>query len=230
MQLDRSKEWGFFINPNDFSIHELKGEIANESFIILRKRMFEEGVGKILIRSFYGIILNEKFVYLTKKELSERIAVQCAKFIIKNSKLPPRVTIEKQPKENKPVDLVYTFSYYDTFNLRITETMLDGKDPKTIIERIIAKSNKNLYEAETEKIWRLEYAPHGRELCKKCKRQIKKGEIRLGEPFHTIDYLTYKWYHSKCLNLSKMEKDYVTGIENLKDEDKRRIEKKLKNS
>ena len=81
---------------------------------------------------------------------------------------------------------------------------------------------------EIEKIWKIEYAPNGRSLCKKCKRQIKEKEIRLGEPFYIDEQLTFHWNHLNCSDLSKLKRDMVIGLDDLEELDKKRIEKKLK--
>lgn len=227
-QLNQKKEWGFFINPNNFQIGELKGEIPNGYIIILRKKEFEDSIGKSVIRSLYGLISKDKVSYLSKKQLSLKLSENCAQFILKNNKLPPKVSIEKKSKDKKPIELAFGFSKYDIFHLKITAEMLNGKDPKTILEKIIESSSKNLYKMETEKIWKIEYAPNGRSLCKKCKRQIKEKEIRLGEPFYSDEQLIFHWNHLHCVNLSKLKRNMVTGLDDLEEADKGRIEKKLK--
>ena len=226
--LNRKKEWGFFINPNNFQIGELKGDIPNGYFIILRKREFEDSIGKIVIRNLYGLISKDQVNYLSKKEVSSRLSDRCAQFILKTNKLPPKVSIEKKPKEKKPIELAFGLSKYDIFHLKITGEMLDKKDPKTVLEKIVESSSKNLYEMEIEKIWKIEYAPNGRSLCKKCKRQIKNKEIRLGEPFYSDEHLTFHWNHLNCVNLQKLNRNIVTGMDNLEEADRRRIEKKLR--
>ncbi|MFW9851598.1 MAG: PARP-type zinc finger-containing protein [Candidatus Thorarchaeota archaeon] len=227
-QLNRKKEWGFFINPNNFQIGELKGEIPNGYFIILRRREFEDSIGKSVIRNLYGLISKDNVNYLSKKEMALRLSERCAQFILKNNKLPPKVSIEKKPKEKKPIELAFGFSKYDVFHLKIAEEMLNGKNPKTVLEKIIESTSKNLYEMEMEKIWKIEYAPNGRSLCKKCKRQIKEKEIRLGEPYYSDENLIFQWNHLNCINLSKLNRNMVTGLDDIDETDKRRIEKKLK--
>ncbi len=227
-QLNPKKEWGFFINPNNFQIGELKGEIPNGYFIILRIRSFEDSIGKTVIRNHYGLVSKDQMNYLSKKQLSSRLSESCAKFILKNNKLPPKVSIEKKPKEKKSIELAFSFSQYDIFHLKITEEMLNGKNPKNTLEHIIESSSRNLYEIEKEKIWKIEYAPNGRSLCKKCKRQIKEREIRLGEPIYSDEHLSFQWNHLNCINLSKLKRSMVTGLDNLEEADKKRIEKKLK--
>lgn len=227
-QLDRKKEWGFFINPNNFQIGELKGDIPNGYFVILRRRDFEDSIGKTVIRNLYGTISKNQVSYISKKQLSSALSQKCAQFILKNDKLPPKVSIEKKPKEKKPIELAFNFSKYDIFHLKITGEMLDGKNPKATLDKIIESSSKNLYETEIEKIWKIEYAPNGRSLCKKCKRQIKTKEIRLGEPFYIDENLIFHWNHLNCINLSKLNRNMVTGLDDLEEVDRNRIEKKLK--
>ena len=227
IKLSKPNEWGYFINPETLEIQELAGEIQNDSLVIIYKREYRSDLSRSLIRILYAQVSKNMLVYQSKKDLSKRLAKLCSKYMIEKNTMPPKVTIAKEMKEDKPVELVYSFRKNEIFQFQVTNELLNGKNPKEYIERLIDVSDKDFYKIKEEKRWKVEYAPNGRALCKKCKRQIKSKEIRFGELQVVEDLMSQQFYHLKCIDWNKLKKDNVYGIDDLKEEDIKRISKKI---
>jgi len=90
------------------------------------------------------------------------------------------------------------------------------------------EKNRNLFYKKKEMRWRVEYAKSSRATCRKCNKIIDKNTLRIGEPSYYQEHLSYKWYHEDCVDLSKFKEEMLSGLVEIKQHDRRRIEKKLK--
>ena len=228
IKLSKPSEWGFFINPETFEIYELVGEIPNNSLVIINKKEYRNELGRNIILTNYALVSRNKLDYLSKKDMEKRLAKYCSTYILEKKSIPPRVTILKKLVDNKPVELVFVFRKNQNFTLKISEELLEGKNPKRIIEEIVTSSDEEYYKVNEEERWKVEYAPNSRALCKRCKKQIKSKEIRLCEIQTIEDILKKRYYHFRCFEWAKVNRNLVFGIESLKEIDQNQINKKLK--
>lgn len=226
IKLSQPKEWGSFINPVTLQKGELKGEIPEKSLVIIKKKEFREEIDKVVILTNYCVIQDNKLLNLPKKEFTIKLAKRCAEFIVKNKILPPNTSILKITSSDKPIQLSYTHSKQEIFELILTTSMFPEQDMNQIIVEIMNTTKKDVSE-EREKKWKIEYSPHGRIPCKKCKKQIRTNDIRIGESYYKDEELNFYWYHIYCFNLSTIKDTNIEGLDDLKEEDKKKIAKKL---
>jgi hypothetical protein len=104
---------------------------------------------------------------------------------------------------------------------------LAGENPKQFIEKIIAVSDNLFSKKESSKQWRIGYAPHGRNLCKKCKRQIRVKELNLREMKDEENLSTPEFYHYSCFPFTKYDQFSIHGIKSLSEEDQRKVRKRI---
>ena len=69
----------------------------------------------------------------------------------------------------------------------------------------------------------IEYAKSSRSKCRSCSSKIEKDTVRVGEPYYYEDHLNYKWHHEKCVFWKIIDKNQVTGIDELEEDDRERI-------
>ncbi|MBY9001348.1 MAG: hypothetical protein KGD64_10560 [Candidatus Heimdallarchaeota archaeon] len=136
--------------------------------------------------------------------------------------------IEPELKYMKPAKLAFFVGNYDVFHLKIDVDLLGGKNPKEVLDIFIKNIGKSLFTSKRENRLKIEYARSGRAKCKKCNETIEKEFIRLGAPFYYQDHLSFRWFHENCIDLTKYDKDMLAGLEVLSENDRKRIEKKLK--
>jgi hypothetical protein len=228
IKLKKPHEWGHFIDPESLEIKELIGEIPNNSLVIFRIREFKAELGRNVIITRYANISKNTLVYLIKRDFIKKLRKQIVQYMLNKNKIPPKVTFAKEITEKAPIELVYSFSSTMFFQMKITENDLDGKNPKEFFEKLITASDKDFFETKKDKRWKIEYAPNGRALCKKCRRQIKEKEVRLGE-FQTFEnQLIQQFYHFKCVDWSKQKEHLINGINDLTELDKQKLMRKLK--
>jgi hypothetical protein len=148
--------------------------------------------------------------------------------MLNKNKIPPKITFTKKLVESKPVELSYNFSSGIVFQMKFTEKSLEGKNPKEFFEKLISSSDRDFFKTNEERRWKIEYAPNGRSICKKCKRQIREKEIRLGELQRAENILTQKFYHFKCFDWSKQKGILIQGINDLSELDQQKTKKRIK--
>ena len=227
ISLKKDEEWGFYVNPSSFQIFNIKEVIPEKSFVILKSREFLDEINRTIIRNTYGIVKNEKFEKMDKRDLSELISDACAKYILKHRNLPLNCKISPDLKFTKPAILALYVGTYDVLHLKISAEHLNGSNPKEILDPIIKKSSKSIFISKKEDRWKIEYARSGRSECRKCQSNIDKNAVRLGEPSYYQEHLSFKWYHEDCIDWSKFKKDQISGMEVLKESDRSRIQRKL---
>lgn len=230
IRLSKPNEWGTFINPETLEIKEIVGEIPEKSIVIIRKKEYRSDLSRSVVNTHYATVSKNSLVYLSKRDVAKRLAKQCAQFMLKTGKIPQKITITRKIVENKPVELIYSFSTNEVFQLYITEELLEGKNPKNFIETLIASSDRDFLKtiSEEEKHWKVTYAPDGRALCKKCKRQIKTKEIRIRKMPREEEPSRQEFYHFNCFAFSKIDPNKIHCINDLSEEDQKKIRKKLK--
>ncbi|MBY9000361.1 MAG: hypothetical protein KGD64_05570 [Candidatus Heimdallarchaeota archaeon] len=225
--LKSDEQWGFYINPASFQIFAIKEVVPEKSFVLIKNREFLQEINRTIIRNTYGIVKNEKLEKMDKKDISELISEACAKYILKHHDLPPSCKVSSDLRYTKPAVLALYVGNYDVFHLKITVDYLNGKNPKEVLDPIIAKGPKSIFIAKKEERWKVEYAKSGQAECRKCETKIEKNAVRLGEPSYYQEHLTFKWFHENCIDWTKFKIDQIAGLEVLKDSDKSRIQKKL---
>jgi len=228
IKLSRPNEWGCFIDPVTLDIKELKGEIPQKTLVIIRKREYKPEISRALISTIYAITSKSGLIYLTKRDFAKLLSKKCSEYMLEKEKIPLRVTLAKKIVENKPVELLYNIKKNKAFQLKITEELLKGKNPKEFIENLISASQVDIYTKEIEKTWRIEYTPRGGSICKKCKRQIREKEIRFSELQIEKNIIKQLVYHYRCMDWKKLKENLVHGLDNLKEEDQKQIKKKFK--
>lgn len=228
ISLDANSEWGYIIDPQSFMQIKMYDEIPEGFFFIIKRREYVTEIERTVVKNAYGRIKAGKTEKLDKKEMADFLSIALAKYILKNRKLPQHVKIKGELKYTKPVIFGFFIGNYDIFHLKIDSIDLKGENPKEIVDEIISKSSKNLFMKKREDQWKIEYARTGSSKCYKCKILIDKDSIRLGEPIYYREYLSFRWYHENCIDWSKFSSDRITGMEDIKTHEKRRIELKLK--
>ncbi|MHA1828831.1 MAG: PARP-type zinc finger-containing protein [Candidatus Heimdallarchaeaceae archaeon] len=222
IELEKEKEWGYFISPQTFHVHTIKDEIPEESFVLIKEKEYNEEIDRIIIQTTYGIVNNNKFTPYNKREISKIMSKVCGKYILNNNSLPPKMRLEKELREKKPVYLAFQVTNYDTFHLKITNEHLSNMDPVEIFKGLLENESAKLTTYQQEDNWLIEYAKSNRSRCRSCGIKIEKGSIRIGEPYYFEDHLNYKWHHEKCVFWKSLDKNNLLFNE-LKKEDKKRI-------
>ncbi len=227
MQLDSENEWGYFIDPQSFQVVEIIDEIPDGSFVVIKEREYIDDIDRTVIQTSYGIVEGKKYQPLNKRELTKIMSTACTDYILSSNRLPPKILVEKELKQDKSAQLAFIMTNYDTFHLRIDKNSLGGLNPAELINSIIEKETfkPTLYDREEK--WKIEYAKSGRSKCNSCGAAIEKDSIRVGEPYFFETYLNYRWNHEKCIFWQRLEKDDIKGLDLLDDSDKVRIEKLL---
>ncbi|MHA1304683.1 MAG: PARP-type zinc finger-containing protein [Candidatus Heimdallarchaeaceae archaeon] len=222
-------EWGYYIDPTTFRYKRIKEEedVPNGSFVILKAKEYIEDIARTIVQTTYGYIEKNTFLTSDKRSFSEKLSQACARYILENNDLPPKTTLKKEVKEKKPAYLLYNMSQYDQFHLKLTDSHFNGEEPKEIIDIIIEKSERNLFEDQEQKEekWLVEYAKSSRAKCKQCGEKIEKDSVRVGKPYYFQEHLNYRWYHEDCVFWRSISQ--VDGLEKLNDDDRERIEKKM---
>ena len=148
----------------------------------------------------------------------------CAKYILSNNCLPPKVKVEKELKQDKPAQLAFVMTNYDTFHLKINSDMLEGANPYEKIKEIMGNETEKLTSyGLTEDKWKVEYAKSSRAKCRSCGMNIEKGTVRVGEPDYYENHLNYRWHHEKCIFWKGLSIELL-DLNGLEKEDKKRIE------
>ena len=227
IDLDSENEWGHFIDPDSFQIVEITDEVPQGSFVVIKEREYIEDIDRTVIQTTYGIIESNKFQPMNKRELSKFMSIACGIYILNFDKLPPKVMIEKQLKLDKPAQLAFIMSNRDTFHLKLEKSALEGGNPIEIINSIMENQDFTSTMYDREERWKIEYAKSSRSKCRTCDSNIEKGTVRLGEPHYYENHLNYRWHHEDCVFLQRLEKENIKGLDNLEDDDRKRIEEKL---
>jgi nitrous oxide reductase len=222
--LDSENEWGFFVDFETFDIYKIEDDIPDGSFVMVKEREYIEDIDRTVTQSSYGIVEKNKFITMNKREISKLMSKACSKYILAKDTLPPKVKVEKELQQDKPAQLAFMMTNYDTFHLKITSEMLDGLNPFEKIQEIIGNETEKLTLYDREDKWKIEYAKSSRSTCKSCSMKIEKGTVRLGEPYYFEEHLNYRWNHEKCVFWSRLEKEQLEDLEKLEKEDKKRIE------
>lgn len=221
MKIDSENEWGWFIEPDTFKIHKIEEDIPSGSFVNIKEKEYIEDIGRTVVQTTYGIIEGKKFQPMNKKEITKLLSEACAKYILMNDDLPPKVKIEKELKKDKAAQLAFVMNKHDTFHLKIPDNLLEGKNSHDVITEIM--QNVTLDMEEKEEKWKIEYAKSSRSTCKSCGMKIEKGKVRVGEPYYYDDHLNYRWNHEKCIFWKKVGQQNTSGLDELEEEDKERI-------
>ena len=221
---DSEEEWGYFIDPESFQIVEITDEIPDGFFVVLKEKEYIDDIDRTVIQTSYGIVDGKKYQPLNKREISKLLAEACANYILLTNRLPPKVMVEKELKQDKPAKLAFIMNNYDTFHLSLDKNLLDGGNPREIINSILEQETfkPTLYDREEK--WKVEYAKSSRAKCKTCGLNIEKGTIRVGEPYFFENYLNYRWHHEKCMFWKRLDILNLNGLDLLEDEDRSRIE------
>ena len=227
VDLNPDKEWGFLIDPRTLQVMKITNELPEKFFFVIKIREYLEEIERTVIRNNYGLIKNEKIQKLDKKQLSVLLSAALSRYILKNYDLPKAVKIEKNLKYTKPANFAFFVGNYDVFHLSVDSSDLGGDNPKEIIDKIIQKTNKNLFREKQDTKWKIEYAKSGISKCRKCSNYIERNTLRLGEPSFYQNDLAFHWYHESCINWFKLKTEMIAGLEELKQDDKKRIEQKL---
>ncbi len=228
IKLHKPNEWGNYIHPDTLEVKDIVGEIPEKSIIIIKKKEFRSELSRSVIVTRYATISKGVLMYLSKTDASKKLAKLCATYMLRTKHFPPKVTVSGIKSEKKPVELVFTHTTSDTFQLLITEELLQGKNPYSFIENLIASSDKKHLKEQSEIQWIINKAPHGRGMCIKCKKQIKAGELRFKEMDSKDSIMNPDFYHYACFPFAKYEKETIHGIKDLTEEDQRKIRKTLK--
>jgi hypothetical protein len=227
ISLEKNMEWGFTIDPRNFLVVKLVDEIPEGFFFIMKRREYLEEISRTIVRNRYGLIKKGEIHKLNKREMSDYLSISLAKFILRNYSLPKGIKIEQELKYMKPAKFAFSVGNYDIFHLSVDATDLEGKNPKEILDLIIQKSDKNLFKEKKEIRWKIEYAKSSIAKCRKCSTNIDRDTVRLGEPSYYQEHLSFRWYHEDCIDWSKFTTKTIAGLEELRTNDKKRIEKKL---
>ena len=228
MDLSSEDEWGYFIDPESFHIVEIVDEIPDGSFVVLKEREYIDDIDRTVTQTSYGIVDGRKYNPMNKREISKLMSRACAKYVLQNNRLPPKVMVEKELKDDKPARMAFVMSNYDTFHLNLDKNLLDDGNPAEIINSIMERETfkPTLYDKEEK--WKIEYAKSSRAKCKSCGSNIEKGTVRVGEPYLFEAHLNYRWHHEKCIFWQRLEISDVKGLDQLDDGDRERIENLLK--
>ena len=222
--LDKENEWGHYVDPKTFGIYNIEEDIPDGSFVIIKEREYIEDIDRTVIQPSFGIVEGNKYIPKNKRELSKIMSEACSKYILSKNSLPPKVKVEKELKKDKPVQLSFVMTNYDTFHLKITSEMLEGSDPYEKVKEIMGNETEKVTTyGLTEDKWKVEYAKSSRAKCRSCGMSIEKGTVRLGEPYYYENYLNYRWHHEKCIFWKGLNKDQL-DLSGLEKEDKKRIE------
>ncbi len=224
LELDSENEWGHYVDPETFGIYNIEEDIPDGSFVIVKEREYIEDIDRTVTSTSYGMVDKNKYVTNDKRGISKIMSEACSKYILSKNTLPPRVKVEKELKKDKPAQLAFVMSNYDTFHLKITSEMLGGLNPSEKIQEIMGnETEKVIAYGLTKEKWKIEYAKSSRAKCRTCGLNIEKGTVRLGEPHYYEDHLNYRWHHEKCIFWKGLNKDQLDFNE-LEKEDKKRIE------
>ena len=223
MKIDPENEWGWFIEPETFKISKIIEDIPSGSFVIIKEKEYVEDIDRTVIQTIFGVVEGNKFQPMNKREISPLLSEACAKYILKNEALPPKVQIEKDLKKDKAAQLAFIMNKHDTFHLKITNGLLKDKNPYDVITEIKQNDTGKLSMEKKEEIWLIEYAKSSRSTCKSCGIKIEKGKVRVGEPYFYEDHLNYRWNHEGCIFWKKIGLQNTTGLDELEEEDKKRI-------
>ena len=223
MKLDSEKEWGYYVDAETFHISNIKDDIPDGSLVIIKEKEYIEDISRTVIQTIYGIVSKDEFRPLNKKDISSLMSEACARYILTSDTFPPKVKIEKDLKEDKPAQLAFILSNYDTFHLKISSKLLEGKNPYELISEIVKHDIDKMTLKDKEEIWLIEYAKSSRSKCRSCSSKIEKDTVRVGEPYYYEDHLNYKWHHEKCVFWKTIDKNQVTGIDELEEDDRERI-------
>lgn len=166
-------------------------------------------------------------IYITKREVSKRLAKQCSEIFLKTNQIPPHISVSEKRSENRTIDLEYKYSAKESFAFQITEELVKGEKPIQTIKRIIATSETMSPKESSTRQWLIGYAPHGRGLCKICKKQIKEKELRIREMDSVDSVLNPELYHFDCFPFKKYEIDSLHGSNKLREEDQKKIRNKM---
>ncbi len=227
IKLSKPNEWGNFIHPETLEIKEIVGEIPEKAIVIIRKKEYRSELSRSVVSTRYGVVSKGTLLYLTKKDISKKLAKLFVNYTHKHEKIPPKVTISEKRVDNKPVEITYNYSTNESFQFLLSEELLAGENPKKFIEKIITTSDNLFSKKESSKQWRVDNAPHGRSLCKKCKRQIRVSELNLREIKEKDDPSTTEFYHFSCFPFTKYDQFSIHGIKSLSEEDQRKVRKKI---
>ena len=146
---------------------------------------------------------------------------------MKTDNLPPRTTISEIKSENKPIELIFNYSTNEKFPIQLTEELLEGQNPKQLIEKIKGASDKDFTDTSSGINWIIGYAPHGRGLCNKCKSRIREKELRFRLMESKDSVLNPELYHFKCFTKRLSKQDSIHGISKLREEDQKKIRKMI---
>ncbi len=223
MVLESDDEWGFYVDPETFEISKIIEEIPDGSFVIIKEREYIEDIDRTVTNTSYGLVEGKKFSTFDKRGLSSLISEACAKYILKNNQFPPKVRIHKELKQDKPAQLAFELSKFDTFYLKISKNLLENQDPIEVINQLKTDQTSRLTSYDHEDAWKVEYAKSSRSTCKTCGLKIEKDTVRAGEPYYYEDHLNYRWHHEKCIFWKALNKDTLKGLEDLEKGDKKRL-------
>ncbi|MCE7741442.1 MAG: hypothetical protein GOP50_03200 [Candidatus Heimdallarchaeota archaeon] len=228
IKLRPPNEWGYYLNPETFEIRETIGDIPNNVLVVIRKKEYRAEISRSVFRTFYATISNNMLVYLSKKDTAKKLTKLCVQFMLEKGEIPPRVIIDQKRIENKPFELIFHFRTFATFPLKFSDNIFEDEEQKEHITTLINSIKTDFIKSREDNSWYIEYAPNGRTLCKKCKKQIKYKEMRITEIFSKIEQKDQRFYHFKCTDWSKLTSNLVKGIDKLTEDDQNQVKKKLK--
>ena len=228
IRLSKPNEWGKYIDPETFDIKEIISEVPDKAVVVIQKREFRSELSRSVISTRYGAITKGSLIYVTKREASKRLAKQCSRIMLKTDKIPAHITISEKREESKPIDLTYNFSASDKFPFQITAELLEGQNPKQFLEKIIASTHPGNVEFNSEKDWIIGYAPHGRGLCNKCKKQIREKELRFRLMDSKDSVMNRELFHFKCFPIKNTNPESIHGESKLEEEDQKRLRKLIR--
>lgn len=229
MQLTLNEgEWGYFFKPEEFYFAKLEetNDLADGTYLFFKERAYIEDIGQTVIQTTYGVIRQDSFEVMNKREFSKYLAQCLVEYLITNNSFPKKIKLKEELQPRKVAKFMY-LAPYETFHLSIKQDMLPNKkDPYQFITVDLKEAFDKLLQSAEDK-HKIEYAKSSRATCRKCGEKIMKGELRIGKPHYFQEHLTYHWYHENCYYLKQLLPEDFDGLDNLEEEDKKRILSKL---
>ncbi len=224
----KTDEWGYMIDPETLEMKNIIEEVPEGFFILIKAKEHVEDIGRTIVNTEYGYVEKNAFRPLDKRGLSAKISESCANYILQTNNMPRHITLKKDMKDNKPVELLFTLSVYDQFHLKLTPEQLKTDNPKELIEEIIKNTDFGKEEEEEEHKWKVEYAKSSRSTCKKCGEKIEKGVVRIGKPNLFQEHLNYQWHHVECIYWPSVFRSSFDDMSEINVEDREILKEKFK--
>jgi hypothetical protein len=218
-EISYEADWAYWIDAKSFKLIRLKRTIPEGSVVLTKIRgVTEKGVK--YVDTEYGIAEKGGVRDIPKKEANSKLTNQVIEYMKANKRWPPNMIIKDSFKDDS-IEILFTPSEYDSFNLKFTSKLLN-QNPIEFVRKLRPS------EKEPEFIWKVETAKSGRSKCRTCGRTIEEGLFRVGEPYSYEDHLSYRWHHPKCIApMLYTPLDKLDGFEKLKPDEKMRLKKLL---